>query len=60
MSYSMPLTADGTAHKPLEVTVAMAAEFTDRRSMEDIAEMIEARMAKPAKPGPYKKRRAVG
>jgi len=44
-------------YKTLKVTPAMAAGITDRLwSLEDIAERIEARQAKPAKRGPYKKR----
>jgi IS1 family transposase len=44
-------------HKTLRVTPAMAAGVTDRLwSLEDVASAIEARAAKPAKRGPYKKR----
>ncbi len=44
-------------HKTLKVTPAMAAGVSDTLwTMADIAERIEARMAKPAKRGPYKKR----
>ena len=44
-------------HKALRMSPAMAAGVTDKLwSMEDIANQIEARMAKPAKRGPYKKR----
>ncbi|MFY7761195.1 IS1 family transposase [Aquidulcibacter sp.] len=43
-------------HKTLRVTPAMAAGVTDRLwSLEDVANVIEARSAKPAKRGPYKK-----
>jgi IS1 family transposase len=43
-------------HKTLKVSPAMAAGITDHLwSMEEIAEMIEARQAKPMKRGPYKK-----
>jgi IS1 family transposase len=46
-------------HKTLKVTPAMAAAVSDRLwSMDDIAERIEARAAKPGKRGPYKKRAA--
>jgi IS1 family transposase len=46
-------------HKTLKVSPAMAAGITDHLwSMEEIAEMIEARQAKPMKRGPYKKRTA--
>ncbi len=42
-------------HKTLRVTPAMAAGITDRLwSLEDIAERIEARQAKPSKRGPYR------
>jgi hypothetical protein len=45
-------------HKTLKVTPAMAAGVTDRLwSLEDIAERIEARAAKPVR-GPYKKQTA--
>jgi IS1 family transposase len=44
-------------HKTLRVTPAMAAGVTDRLwSLEDVANVIEAKTAKPAKRGPYKKR----
>jgi IS1 family transposase len=44
-------------HKSLKVSPAMAAGVSDRVwSLEDIAERIEARQAKPMKRGPYKKR----
>jgi IS1 family transposase len=44
-------------HKTLKVSPAMAAGITDHLwSMEEIAEMIEARQAKPMKRGPYKVR----
>jgi hypothetical protein len=44
-------------HKTLRVTPAMAAGVVDTLwTMEDIAERIEARAAKPTKRGPYKKR----
>jgi hypothetical protein len=44
-------------HKTLKVTPAMAARVSATLwTLEDIAECIEARMAKPAKRGPYKKR----
>ncbi|HTK34608.1 MAG TPA: IS1 family transposase [Caulobacteraceae bacterium] len=44
-------------HKTLKVTPAMAAGVSQTLwTMEDIAEKIEARTAKPAKRGPYKKR----
>lgn len=44
-------------HKTLKVTPAMAAGVSATLwTMEDIAERIEARTAKPAKRGPYKKR----
>ncbi len=44
-------------HKTLRMSPAMAAGVTDKLwSMEDIAERIEARKAKPAKRGPYKPR----
>jgi IS1 family transposase/lambda repressor-like predicted transcriptional regulator len=43
-------------HKTLKVSPAMAAGITDHLwSMEEIAEMVEARQAKPMKRGPYKK-----
>jgi IS1 family transposase len=43
-------------HKTLKVSPAMAAGITDHLwSMGEIAEMIEARQAKPMKRGPYKK-----
>jgi IS1 family transposase len=46
-------------HKTLKVTPAMAAGITGKLwSLEDIANRIEARAAKPAKRGPYKKREA--
>ena len=44
-------------HKTLRMTPAMAAGVVDTLwTMEDIAERIEARKAKPAKRGPYEKR----
>jgi IS1 family transposase len=44
-------------HKTLKVSPAMAAGITEHLwSMEEIAEMIEARQAKPMKRGPYQKR----
>jgi hypothetical protein len=44
-------------HKTLRMSPAMAAGISDTLwTMEDIAERIEARQAKPAKRGPYKKR----
>jgi hypothetical protein len=44
-------------HKTLKVSPAMAAGITDHLwSMEEIAEMIEARQAKRVKRGPYKQR----
>ncbi len=44
-------------HKTLKVTPAMAAGVSQTLwTMEDIAEKIEVRTAKPAKRGPYKKR----
>ncbi len=47
-------------HKSLKVTPAMAGGITDKLwSLEDIAERIEARQAKPMKRGPYKKRSSV-
>jgi IS1 family transposase len=46
-------------HKTLKVSPAMAAGITDRlRSLEDIANRIEAGKPAPAKRGPYKKREA--
>jgi IS1 family transposase len=46
-------------HKTLKVSPAMAAGITDHLwSMEEIAEMIEARQSKPMKRGPYKQRTA--
>lgn len=46
-------------HKTLRMTPAMAAGVADRLwTMEDIANAIEARTAKPTKRGPYKKRAA--
>jgi IS1 family transposase len=43
-------------HKTLRMSPAMAAGITDRLwSMEEIAEMVEATLAKPGKRGPYKK-----
>ena len=43
-------------HKTLRMTPAMAAGVSQTLwTMEDIAERIEARTAKPAKRGPYKK-----
>ena len=47
-------------HKTLRMTPAMAAGVSQTLwTMEDIAAHIEARTAKPAKRGPYKKRAAV-
>jgi len=47
-------------HKTLRMSPAMAAGVSQTLwTMEDIAERIEARMAKPAKRGPYKKRIAT-
>jgi len=47
-------------HKTLRVSPAMAAGVSQTLwTMEDIAERIEARNAKPAKRGPYKKRGAA-
>ena len=44
-------------HKALRVTPAMAAGLTDRLwSMEDMAALVDAAAAPPAKRGPYKKR----
>ena len=44
-------------HKSLRVTPAMAAGVTDRlRSMEDVAALLDAREAPPAKRGLYKPR----
>lgn len=46
-------------HKTLRMSPAMAAGITKTLwSLEDIAERIEARNAKPAKRGPYRKREA--
>ncbi len=46
-------------HKSLKVSPAMAAGITNRLwSLDDIADRIEARQAKPMKRGPYKKRKA--
>lgn len=43
-------------HKTLRVTPAMAAAVTDRlREIRDIAALVEAAKAKPAKRGPYKR-----
>jgi hypothetical protein len=47
------------SHKMLKVSPAMAAGITDHVwSTEEIAEMLEARQAKPVKRGPYKKQGA--
>jgi IS1 family transposase len=47
-------------HKTLRVTPAMAAGVTDRLwDVNDIAAIVEAADAKPAKRGPYKKRATV-
>jgi hypothetical protein len=44
-------------HKTLRISPAMAAGVSQTLwTMEDIAERIEARKAKPAARGPYKKR----
>jgi len=45
------------AHKTLRMSPAMAAGVSQALwTIEDIANRIEARAAKPAKRGPYKKR----
>jgi len=44
-------------HKTLRITPAMAAGLSDRVwSLEEIVQMADAVLAKPAKRGPYKKK----
>jgi hypothetical protein len=46
-------------YKSLRVSPGMSANVSDRLwSMDDVAEMIEARLTKPGKRGPYKQRAA--
>jgi hypothetical protein len=46
-------------HKTLRMTPAMASSVSDKLwSVADLAEMVDAKMPKPGKRGPYKKQAA--